>query len=184
MKLISLNAWMGREFKAFSDFFKNPKNKAEIYSFQEITSNIGGVVEDKKFRANFLEDLKKLFPDSDKMDSDALVLLRNQFKSIEEGIEESKRREEAIRKSVRELSLEGLKHIQKVEVLRYNPYEDTGGSMSFSIALLDGNINGFILTSLHTRAGTRIYTKKIEKGKCELHLSKEEDEVLRLAASK
>ena len=128
--------------------------------------------------------LKKLFPDSDKMDSDARVLLRDQFKSIEEGIEESRRREEAIRKSVRELSIEGLKHIQKVEVLKFNPYEDTGGSMSFSIAFLDGNNDGFVMTSLHTRSGTRIYTKKIEKGKSELQLSKEEDEVLHLTANK
>jgi len=64
---------------------------------------------------------------------------------------------------------------------KYNPYNDTGGDQSFSLVLLDGKLNGTILTSLHSRSGTRIYAKVIKKGESELDLSKEEKEVLKKA---
>src|SRR5579872_6346855 len=61
MKLISLNVWHGKEFDALSAFLKNPQNNADVYCFQEVTSNNEGIVVDQNYRANFLEDLKKLF---------------------------------------------------------------------------------------------------------------------------
>ena len=81
-------------------------------------------------------------------------------------------------------SLEGLKktnlnNIQRVSLKRYNPYQDTGGDQSFSIALLDGLGNGLVLTSLHSRAGTRIFAKPVKGGRQDrFELSKEEQEVV------
>lgn len=73
-------------------------------------------------------------------------------------------------------------YFQKSSFLRFNPFEDTGGDQSFIIALLDGNNDGFVISSLHSRNGTRIYAKQITNGK-ELHqLSKEEKEVVERAA--
>ena len=86
-----------------------------------------------------------------------------------------------LQRHVRDVSKEGLGHIQKVEIIKYNPYNDTGGDQSFSLVLLDGKLNGTILTSLHSRSGTRIYAKVIKKGESELDLSKEEKEVLKKA---
>ncbi len=75
-----------------------------------------------------------------------------------------------------------LAQIQKVALVRYNPYEDTGGDMSFSVALLNGLGSGVVLTSLHSRAGTRIFAKEVIAGKQGKHeFSKEEQEVVKKA---
>jgi len=128
--------------------------------------------------------LKKLFPERENLEVEGSVLIRKQFDSILAAIEDSKVREESLKRTIREFQLEGLSHLQKLEVSRYNPYGDTGGSMSFSVVILDGKDNGFVLTSLHTRSGTRIYTKEIADGKCALSLSKEEAEVVSKAIKK
>jgi hypothetical protein len=57
-----------------------------------------------------------------------------------------------------------------------------GGDHSFSLALLDAHLTGFIITGLHTRERTRVYIKKIEEGKCKQDLSKEEREALKKAS--
>lgn len=68
---------------------------------------------------------------------------------------------------------------QKSAIVRYNPFEDTGGDQSFIIALLNGQNNGFVISSLHSRNGTRIYAKQIASGKAAEHeLSKEEKEIV------
>ena len=64
--------------------------------------------------------------------------------------------------------------LQKVGVIRFNPFSDTGGDQSFSIACLDAQDNGFTLTSLFTREGTRIYTKPIVNSESKYPLTEEE----------
>lgn len=59
----------------------------------------------------------------------------------------------------------GLKSIHKMSVLRFNPFKEVGGNQSFSVALLDGKNSGVILSSLHTREGTRVYAKPVLSGK-------------------
>ena len=71
------------------------------------------------------------------------------------------------------------KAFQKVGLVRFNPFEDTGGNQSFALALLDQDGDGFIMSSLHARAGTRIYAKAIAGGKSEAALSGEESEALK-----
>ena len=72
-----------------------------------------------------------------------------------------------------------LRHIQKVELVRYNPYQDTGGDQSFTVCLLDKENDGFLITSLHTRSGTRVFAKPVVKGKSSKYqFSKEEEEVI------
>lgn len=83
-----------------------------------------------------------------------------------------------LNKNIREVSRKGLEHIQRFAILRYNPYDDTGGDQSFSVVMLDGKNNGVLLTSLHTRSGTRVYAKPIMNGKSDMNLAKEEKEVL------
>lgn len=116
--------------------------------------------------------LRHLFPKSGARD------IRNKFKELVEIIGGVVKENQSLNRHLREVSKEGLSHLQKVAILRYNPYNDTGGDQSFSLALLDGKLNGSIITSLHSRSGTRIYIKIIAKGESDLQLSKEEKVVL------
>lgn len=76
----------------------------------------------------------------------------------------------------------GLAHIQRVELIRFNPYEDTGGDQSFAIAMLDKNGNGLVLTSHHARSGTRVFAKPVVMGRPEKYeFSREETEVVKKA---
>lgn len=77
-----------------------------------------------------------------------------------------------------------LSSIQKVGVIRFNPFRDTGGDQSFSIAILDANDNGLVLSSLFTREGTRIYTKPLQNGQSKYPLSKEEMEAIKRAKAR
>ena len=70
---------------------------------------------------------------------------------------------------------------QRLGLVRYNPFEDTGGNQSFALALLDHHGDGFVISSLHTRTATRVYGKAIAKGRSEAALSSEEAEALRIA---
>ena len=76
---------------------------------------------------------------------------------------------------------EGRRAIQRVGLVRYNPFEETGGNQSFALALTDRRGDGFVVSSLHARTGTRLYAKAIVAGRSDSALSAEEDEALRLA---
>jgi len=76
------------------------------------------------------------------------------------------------------------KCIQKVGVVKFNPFNNVGGSQSFAIALLDNYLDGVIILSLYSRDGVRIYSRPVKEGKSELALSKEEEEAIKLASSK
>lgn len=71
--------------------------------------------------------------------------------------------------------------LQRIGLVRFNPFEDTGGNQSFALAVLDAQGNGFVVSSLHARTGTRVYGKTISGGTSESNLSAEEAEALRLA---
>ena len=70
---------------------------------------------------------------------------------------------------------------QRVGIVRFNPFEETGGNQSFALAMTDANGDGFVLSSLHARAGTRVYAKAVNGGRAEATLSDEESEALRRA---
>jgi hypothetical protein len=72
----------------------------------------------------------------------------------------------------------------RVGLVRFNPFEDTGGNQSFAIALLDGRGDGFIVSSLHARTGTRLYAKAVTAGTSETALSDEESTALQQALAK
>jgi len=63
---------------------------------------------------------------------------------------------------------------QRVGLVRFNPFEETGGNQSFALALLDASGDGWVLSSLHARSGTRVYAKAIKRGRADAALSDEE----------
>ena len=74
--------------------------------------------------------------------------------------------------------------IQRVGVVRYNPFEDTGSNQSFVLAMLDARGDGFVLSSLHSRQATRMFLKPVSGGKADSAVSDEEAEAIRLAAAR
>ncbi len=70
---------------------------------------------------------------------------------------------------------------QRIGLVRFNPFEDTGGNQSFALALLDGRGDGFVVSSLHSRSGTRVYGKSVTRGRSDSNLSGEEAEAVRVA---
>lgn len=94
--------------------------------------------------------------------------------------EENKRTIERLQKGYDKLEKEGLSHIQKVGLVRFNPFKDTGGDQSFILALVDAENTGVVISSLHTRTGTRWYAKGVLRGRgVEYDLSKDEEEALK-----
>ncbi len=80
------------------------------------------------------------------------------------------------------LEQDGQLHIQKVGLLRFNPFKDTGGDQSFILSLIDGSDSGVIISGLYSRSGTRWYAKTVKNGKgLEHELSEEEKKALKEA---
>jgi len=71
--------------------------------------------------------------------------------------------------------------VQKVGLLRYDAFEDMGGQMSFSCAMLDEHGDGVVITSINGRQDTSVYAKPVRGGSSDHNLSQEEDEVIRVA---
>lgn len=109
-------------------------------------------------------------------------------KDLEKLIFEIIQRQDLSEKSVSDLKkfdnyLEkmALLSIQKVGIVRYNPFKEVGGDQSFSIVLLNSQNNGFVITSLYGRETSRIYGKPIENGSSKYQLSEEEKKAIEQA---
>ena len=96
-------------------------------------------------------------------------------------IEES---HQAVARELADLKKESKKNLQKVGIVRFNPFREVGGDQSFSLAVLDATDNGFVITSLYSHEGNRVYTKPIENGTSPYSLSKEEKKALDKAMGK
>jgi len=71
--------------------------------------------------------------------------------------------------------------VRRIALLRYDAFEDVGGRLSFSCAMLDEHGTGVVLTSINGRQETRVYAKPIAAGTSTHNLSLEEDEAIRQA---
>ena len=104
-------------------------------------------------------------------------ILDRQLKSVES----LSQRVDALNKLHHELEHLSQRTIQKVAVIRYNPFSDTGGDQSFAIALLDSLGNGVVVSSLHSRTDTRVFAKPVQSGRSKFQLSDEEQDAVRKA---
>jgi hypothetical protein len=128
------------------------------------------------------------------------VSLRHHYHTLTDGVEK-KTLEEVLSRLVKEskISKEALaslrtrcatieeselSHIQRIGLVRFNPFKDTGGDQSFILSLIDAKDNGVVITALYSRSGTRWYAKRIVQGKgAEHELSEEEKKALILATA-
>ncbi len=110
-------------------------------------------------------------------------------KTLQSLLEDILKRDEKTKEDIALLSkrcdtieLDGKMHIQKIGLLRFNPFHDTGGDQSFILALVDGHDTGVVISGLYSRSGTRWYAKKVQNGKSLDHeLSEEEAQALKQA---
>lgn len=70
---------------------------------------------------------------------------------------------------------------QKMGLVKYDAFQQMGGQLSFSLALLNENNDGFIINSVHSTDGCYSYTKEIIAGECSITLGKEEEKALAIA---
>lgn len=115
-------------------------------------------------------------------------MLGKNAKSLEkdiEGIYEDnkfiKASTEKNRKDIQSLYKKFESAFQKIGIVKYDAFNQMGGQLSFSLALLDENDNGFILNSVHSTEGCYSYTKEIKNGLCEISLGDEEKKALDIA---
>lgn len=122
--------------------------------------------------------LKSVFPKSGERD------IRRKFEEVLVQIGRFDLDLKNLKGLVGELDNKGASHIQRVELERFNPYDDTGGDQSFTIALLDDKGSGVVVTSLHARSGTRVFAKDVKLGKGgKYKLSEEEERIVKAAIS-
>ncbi len=70
---------------------------------------------------------------------------------------------------------------QKVGLVKYDAFNQMGGKLSFSLALLDENNSGVIINSVHSAEGCYCYSKEIKNGQCNISLGGEEKQALDMA---
>lgn len=75
------------------------------------------------------------------------------------------------------------KCIQKVGIVRYSAFKDTGSDLSFAIALLDEKNNGIVFNGIYSREMSNIYAKPVESGNSKYTLSNEEVEAIEKAVN-
>lgn len=108
-------------------------------------------------------------------DQDLKMVLEEVLKEIKKG----KEGQAGLTEKLEALRSEEAKCFQRMGLVRYNPFSDTGGNQSFVLALLDKEGTGFVITSLHSREATRVFAKPVIKGKeTGFEFSKEEKEAI------
>jgi hypothetical protein len=108
--------------------------------------------------------------------------LKSVLEKILKNIKSNEKQIKEVFKKSKELEEKGNFHFQKIGFMRYNPFKTTGGDQSFILSLLDGEDNGVVITSLHSREMTRIYAKPVKGGEGEKYkLSAEEKGVVKSA---
>lgn len=71
--------------------------------------------------------------------------------------------------------------VQKVGIVKYDAFNEMGGKLSFALAMLDKNNNGYVINAMHSREGCYTYIKEIVKGESYIPLGTEEKEALEKA---
>lgn len=98
----------------------------------------------------------------------------NKVKGLEEKVEKILEEIEKMKK--------GQKFsVQKVGIIRFNPFSEVGGDQSFSVALLNEKDDGVVITSLYSRQENRVYGKPIKNSQSEYTLSEEEKQAIEKA---
>ena len=135
-----------------------------IISLLALGLSIAALLSFRKFKK-----LSKLFFEGKKAESLEDFIINQSVKINELSVQS-----DYIEKSVKNLKDVQRFSIQKIGMRRYNPFNDEGGNLSFSMAILDDHHNGIVITSMHGREQNRMYAKPIKDGQSEYSLTEEE----------
>lgn len=108
----------------------------------------------------------------------ALVALRRTAPRKGEGVDALPEDVHGLRQEVAALRAEGTDALRHLAVVRYDAFGDMGGHLSWSLALLDDDGDGVVLTSIHGRSEARTYAKSVSGWSSEQQLSPEELEAI------
>lgn len=109
-------------------------------------------------------------------------------KNVEEVLERHMERVEEVAKTNEEiiaycqvLDDKMNKCIQKVGIVRYNAFKDTGSDLSFALALLDKQNDGVVFNGIYARESSNIYAKPVKNGESNYRMTEEEKEAIKRA---
>lgn len=105
---------------------------------------------------------------------ETIVTLLDDYEMLKENAKDNARDIKTIYKNMRSA-------YQKMGIVKYDAFQQMGGQLSFCLALLDEDNNGFIINSVHSTEGCYSYTKEIREGESDVPLGKEEEEAMRIA---
>ena len=123
-----------------------------------------------------MSNLKKRY-EAFMMGKEAASLEDTLIQRIEE-IENLKVRHEQIEQNMAIIDKKMVDSFQKIGILKYDALEESGGKLSFALAILDAKNDGYILDCVHAREGCYTYMKEVIDGNAIIGLSPEEDEAL------
>lgn len=109
--------------------------------------------------------------------------MEDEIVSLFQDIDFLKKEEEKNGKEIKHIYKRLETVFQKVGIVKYDAFKQMGGQLSFCLALLDENNNGFVMNSVHSTDGCYSYTKEIRDGQCEISLGEEEQKALDMAMS-
>ncbi|MBV4420025.1 DUF4446 family protein [Clostridium tyrobutyricum] len=101
-----------------------------------------------------------------------------------DNIDEAKQETDFMKEKFEKLNQKYNNCVQKISIIRYRAFEDVGSDLSFSVAILDGNNSGVIITGIYGRSESTTYAKPIDKGMSRYELSNEENQVLQECINK
>lgn len=106
-------------------------------------------------------------------------ILSEYLRIVDENSQKMKLQEEKINRLEANLK----RCVQKVGLIRYNAYGDTGSDLSFTMALMDAEDNGVVVNGLYSRESSSIFAKPLAKGETKYNLSAEEIQAIDIAKS-
>ena len=126
----------------------------------------------KQLNSRYLDFMSKL-GEGNKVEK----ILSEYLRIVDEMSNKQKEQEERINR----LEANMKKCVQKVGLVRYNAYGDTGSDLSFTMALLDSEDNGVVVNGLYSRESSSIFAKALAKGETKYNLSAEEIQAIDIA---
>jgi len=105
--------------------------------------------------------------------------LRSILEKLLANLDEKSQRINQLIKETEKIKKDIVYDLQKIGLVRYNPFAETGGDQSFCLSILDQEDNGLVISSLHSRDTTRVYAKPVKDGKAVgYELSEEEKQAI------
>lgn len=122
-----------------------------------------------KMNKNMNEFMKKLGDGKDIKED--LIKYMDRVTEVESGLKETNLRYDQLDEQIK-------KCVQKIGVVRYNAYKDSGRDLSFAVALLDENNNGVVFNGIYSREMSNIYAKPVFDGKSKYTITDEENQAI------